>query len=93
MRAFFRGIKLILTLDCEGSARLTSESFDRSLSIYERLAIRAHNSMCKKSRKLARQLRLLHQTMRKSESPNIHAASMSTEAKARIQQLMDKELD
>ena len=92
MKSLLRGIKLILTLDCEGSARLTSEGFDRKLSIYEKLAIRAHNSMCKKSRKLARQLKRLHQTMLSKESSDCQPLGMSAEAKTRIQQVMEKEL-
>ena len=92
MKSLLRGIKLILTLDCEGSARLTSEGFDRKLSIYEKLAIRAHNSLCKKSRKLARQLKKLHQAMLNEEDSDCKPVGMSAEAKNRIQQVVEKEL-
>ena len=42
MIKFFRGLWLILTLDCEQSARLTSESFDRPLSRVEIQALWIH---------------------------------------------------
>ena len=59
MNGFLRGIKLILFLNCEQSAMLTSESFDRSLSFFERFAVRAHHFICRRSRRLAAQLGML----------------------------------
>ena len=66
MRRIFKNIWLILSLDCEQSAWLTSESFDRTLTVSERWAVRLHNAYCKKSRSLARQLQLLDQALRNS---------------------------
>lgn len=78
---------LILTLDCEQSARLTSESLDRRLYFAERWAVRAHNAFCRKSRNLARQLKLLDQAFRGSpdqiQMDNLEV-KLSPEAKIRI---------
>lgn len=92
MKSLLRGIKLILTLDCEGSARLTSEGFDRNLTIFERIAIRMHNAMCKKSRRLAHQLRKLNEALKNNNRVEPSPAGLSPEAKQRIQALMEKEL-
>lgn len=94
MKSLGRGIWLILTLDCEGSARLTSEGFDRKLGIFERIAIRCHNAFCKKSRKLAKQLKLLNKVLsRKSKSDLAQAPSLSEKTKQRIQKMIDETLD
>ena len=56
---FFRALRLILTIKCEKSAMLTSESFDRRLTFSERFAVGFHQAYCRKSRRLAAQLSML----------------------------------
>ena len=60
LKEFFAKIYLILTLDCEQSAKLTSDSFDRDLDWSEFLAAKLHRLICSKSRRLDRQLVQLH---------------------------------
>ena len=87
MKHFFRGLYLILTLDCEQSARMTSESFERRLSCFERCAVRLHNAFCRRSRRLERQLRLFHQAVRRQHlelDVNEVAGHLSPESRARI---------
>jgi|GEM_PF-1544030 len=63
MKDFFSAIHLILTLNCQQSARLTCESFERKLSFSERTAVNAHQWICKSSRELGRQLRAMDAAM------------------------------
>lgn len=89
MRRFFRGIWLVLTTDCERSARLTSDSCDRQLTISERLAICVHNAFCRKSRNLARQLRILDTAIPRWADQISHDEApvhLSAAAKSRIAQ-------
>ena len=68
MLRLIKGIRLILTLDCEQSARMTSESFDRHLDWSERIAVRMHNAFCRRSRQLEKQLRALHAALERNRS-------------------------
>lgn len=63
MIRFIQKIYLILTLDCEQSARLTSDSFDRELDWSERIANRLHRLICGKSRRLHHQLVALQENL------------------------------
>lgn len=67
MTSLFKQIKklfgmtyLILTLDCEDSAELTSEGFDRPLDWAERTALVLHRMICGQSRRLHNQMEALH---------------------------------
>lgn len=54
-----KGVILILFMNCEQSALLTSDSFDRPLSRWERVALWCHLAICGKSRRLAAQMKML----------------------------------
>lgn len=89
MKSIWRGLVLILTLDCEGSAWLVSESLDRRLTLAERWAVRLHHLVCRSSRELAKQIRDLHaQAARLSEKgipvTNTAPSGLSTAARERI---------
>lgn len=56
MIRLLKNIWFILTVDCEMSASLTSESFDRELHWSESVAVYMHCFICSKSRKLNRQM-------------------------------------
>ena len=75
---------MILTLDCEGSAQLSSDSLDRNLNWYERVAVSLHCMICKKSRILDRQIVELGKKIDQIASDKLEANGLSTEAKARI---------
>lgn len=53
----------ILTIDCQGSAELVSQSFDRKLHWSENLAVWVHCRLCSKSRKLNTQLKAMNQKL------------------------------
>ncbi len=69
MKSLLAAIQLVLTLNCEQSARLVSESFDRRLSPAERMAVFCHHRICRSSRQLAAQLRQLEETLRTAKEP------------------------
>jgi len=80
-------IWMILTLNCEDSARLTSESMDRPLNWAERTAVSAHRLVCSKSRRLNRQLLEMHKALTQKNAfgpENGALEGLSTDAKSRI---------
>ncbi len=80
-------IWMILTLNCEDSARLTSESMDRPLNWAERSAVSAHRMVCSKSRRLNRQLLELNEAFKRTnafKTNNGPVPGLSTDAKSRI---------
>jgi hypothetical protein len=87
MKSFFKAIKLILFLNCEQSAQLTSESFDRQLSRCERIAVWIHQAICRKSHRLATQLKMLDEKVEQVRDFLTNAPEpyeLSQEAKDRI---------
>ena len=78
---------MILTLNCEGSARLTSESMDRKLNWAERAAVSGHRLVCSKSRRLNRQLLQLNEALKQNNAFELEDApieGLSGDAKSRI---------
>jgi hypothetical protein len=78
---------MILTLNCEDSARLTSESMDRKLNWAERAAVSGHRLVCSKSRRLNRQLLQLNEALKSNNAFDLEDASvegLSSDAKSRI---------
>ena len=80
VKRFLLKIYLILTLDCEQSAHLTSDSFDRDLDWSERVASALHRLICGKSRKLHHQLIALNETLESGET----TPELGDDARARI---------
>jgi len=73
-------IRLILTLDCEQSSRMLSDSFDRDLTSSERWAVRLHYIGCWSCRRLRKQIAFLREAVRKAdELPIVELAMSSTE--------------
>jgi hypothetical protein len=89
MKRFVKSLGLILTLDCEQSARLTSESLDRPLNRAERWAVKLHRLICAQSRRLDNQITLLDQylgnLLQNAESQQ-SVRRLSPQAKQRIRQ-------
>jgi len=93
MIRFFANIWMILTLNCEQSARLTSQSFDRDLNWAETAAIKLHQLICSKSRKLDKQLVMLNQAFERMyhEQGSNDSDTLSDSARERIRERLDKE--
>ncbi len=85
MRKLFTDIWMILNLDCEASAKLTSDSFDRDLDWAERTAAYLHRLICAKSRKLDRQLIELNAALTRGQSTELSATARER-IRAAIQQ-------
>ena len=80
-------IWMILTVDCEDSARLTCESMDRPLNWAERAGVSLHRMICSKSRRLNRQLLQMHQALKRQnafDSNDGVIEGLSADAKSRI---------
>lgn len=92
MIGIVKGVFLILMLDCEQSARLTSESLDRPLCRSEIWALKIHQFCCRSSHRVARQMEMVASALRERDDVELKAASesMSDEARERIRnQLRD----
>ena len=59
MKKLLSAAKLMLTLKCEQSTRIVSESLDRKLSPVERWAVRLHYVSCWSCRRFGKQLRMM----------------------------------
>jgi len=90
-----KSIRLILTLKCEESTRLVSESRDRDLPFAERWAVRLHAIGCRSCRRYAKQLRLLSTALRRyagEVDPIAHTeVSLSDGARDRIDRAIASE--
>jgi predicted anti-sigma-YlaC factor YlaD len=86
-------MKLLLTLTCEQSTRLVSESLDSDLPRGERLAVRLHAVSCRSCRRYRKQLAFLSQAVSRmadavtSSSPR---ASLSPEVRERISRMLNR---
>ena len=90
MRSFLRAIWFVLSTDCQRSARLTSDSCDRQLTRLERLAVQVHNATCRKSRKLARQIKTMGIAMKRLADQAPPRPQLSEDAKRRIARKMNE---
>lgn len=81
----FRKLKLILTLTCDQSTRLVSDSHERELQGYERAALKLHMQSCKRCRRMRVQFGFLSTIAKRLRSAaHLPAAKMPPETKQRI---------
>ena len=86
-------VYMILTLDCEESAKLTSQGFDRPLDWSERAALFVHRLTCGQSRRLHEQMESLHRKMEDRVATAI-LPELSSQARHRIlQSIADRNSD
>lgn len=79
MNTVLSKLNLILTLDCEQSSRIISESLDRDLQFSERWAVRFHYLGCWSCRRFRRQIEILRHVVRqKDEADLVHAEVATT---------------
>lgn len=91
MKNWISAAKLILTLKCEQSTRLVSDSLDRELSTVERWAIRLHYIGCWSCRRFGKQIRLMRKAFHQHGDKLVQDAKLSTEAVQRIRDAIDRE--
>lgn len=89
-------IKRILTLKCEESTRLVSESLDRDLSPGERWAVRLHALCCWSCRRFRKQIEVIRQAMERygadgEPSPAPGGARLSDAARAKMSQAIARQ--
>lgn len=89
----FATIKKILTLKCEESTRLVSESLDQELPWGERWAVRLHAVSCRACRRYRRQLLFLREAARRRANEMVDALdsagpTLSPEARDRIRRAL-----
>jgi len=91
-------IHRILTLTCDESTRLVSESLDRELPLGDRLAVRLHAMICRSCRRVRRQFLALRDAVRRAaDEPGTgdgpHEPALSPEARARIAEVLQRRTD
>jgi hypothetical protein len=88
-------VKRVLTLCCDESTRLVSESLDRELPFGERLAVRLHALCCRSCRRCRKQFVFLRQAlvrrMHDAEMAVPSRPALSGEARARIKRVLANE--
>jgi len=87
----------ILTLVCDESSRLVSESLDRDLTLGERIAVRAHQLLCWSCRRFRKQILFVREAIRYQEEhwqegTTASPHSLSPEARERIKQALAHQL-
>ena len=91
--SFLNATKMVLTLVCDESSHLLSDSLDRPLTWVERLALRLHLLICRNCRRFRRQIDFIHAAMHYAagghadQSPPVPPSSivsLSPEARRRI---------
>lgn len=92
MSAFFHRVITILTLRCEAADRLMSDSLDRRLAGWERVALWGHVVVCRACRTARRQLHILQRGLRDSlgEGGAAGDEALSPEARDRIKQALKR---
>ena len=80
--------KQILTLSCEESTRLVSESLERRLTRGERVAVKAHAMLCRSCRLFHRHVALIRDAIRRGEPASALSACLSQEQRQRLQQVL-----
>lgn len=84
-------------LTCKGASQLMSQSFDRRLSLIERLGLRFHLVICKSCQLAYKQLDFMHQLCQRIAAEPTDITSMqpglSTEAEERILKELHRKQD
>jgi hypothetical protein len=79
----------LLNLPCDGMTRLASESLDRDLDFWEKLAFRSHILYCSACRRYTRQIAFVSEAMRRlliqlESGEPLPGAALPDEARERI---------
>ena len=84
-RGFWRSIWYVLTLTCDESSRLLSDSLDRDLTRVEHVALRLHDATCKSCKRFFKQLEFMRRAAPKAVAEG-GGQSLSPEAKEQIRE-------
>lgn len=90
MKKMFSAMKLVLTLKCEESTHLVSDSLDRELSFVERWAVRLHYIGCWSCRRFGKQMRQLQMLLRQHPVQS-EEGKLSAQALQRIRDAIEAE--
>lgn len=92
MKKLLAATKLILTLKCEQSTRIVSESLDRELSGVERWAVRLHYISCWSCRRFGKQLHMIRDALKtRVAGDDAEGTKLSPEALKRIESAIQSE--
>lgn len=84
MKTLLARAHFVLTLNCEQSTRIVSDSLDRHLTFTERLAVRLHYIGCMSCRRFRKQIEFVRDSVQERETREIKTDGMSEDAKDRI---------
>lgn len=87
MTRLFRSIWFVLTLSCEESSRMLSDSLDRELSRTEKTALTLHNVICRSCKRFNGQLTFLRRIAREDSVES--SEGMPDDARERIRRALE----
>lgn len=92
---WFKTVWLILTLRCNRSTQLASESLDRDLTRAERVAMRLHELICLHCRRFHEQIVALGEAARRrqNQATSVPGEILSSEARMRIADSLNRAED
>jgi hypothetical protein len=73
-------MKTILTLSCDKSAILLSDTFDRPLTRVERIALRLHLFICRNCRRFRHQIAFIHTAVHRATGGQVMDESITRAA-------------
>lgn len=91
MKRLLSALKLLLTLKCEQSTRIISQSLDQELSSVERWAVRLHYLSCYSCRRFGVQIHQLKTALRMCPEKTSEDLRLPPEAVQRIEDAIRKE--
>ena len=91
MKEFLSAAKLILTLKCEKSSQLVSDSLDRDLSAVERWAVRLHYIACWSCRRFGKQVRQIREAFEQYPQRTTDEEGLSDDAMNRIKNAIQRD--
>ena len=91
MNNLLSAAKLMLSLKCDQSTRIVSESLDRELMFVEKWAVRLHYISCWSCRRFGKQIRAIREAVRQHPERATEHQRLSPEAIRRIEEAIQRE--
>jgi hypothetical protein len=87
------GSKVRFWVNCKEASELASRAMDATLPLSSRFALKLHHNICENCARFALQLTVIRRLMKTDEPSDTYEATLSQEAKHRIETELQKKLD
>ena len=82
-----------LWVSCKEASELASRAMDATLPLSSRFALKLHHRICENCARFAVQLNVIHRVIQTNAPCDTYEATLSQEAKHRIETELQKKLD